>query len=69
MDLYQGPLWQETFYGTPLCDFTKRQVFQVISNEMAREFPRVTEFNRALNELGRFGVTVSVDTLDMISVL
>jgi len=63
-DLYHGPLWQEFFYQKPLYEFSKREIFQVISNEMALEHPRPTEFNRALHELGRFGVAVSVNTLD-----
>ena len=64
MNLYEGPLWQEFFYQKPLSEFSRREVFQVISNEMALEHPRPIEFNRALHELGRFGFIVSVNTLD-----
>lgn len=64
MSLYEGPLWQEFFYQKPLSEFSRREVFTVISSEMAREHPRPTEFNRALHELGRLGIIVSVNTLD-----
>jgi hypothetical protein len=64
IELFQGPLWQESFHGRALHEFTKREVFQVISNEMARDCSRPTELHRALHELGRFGIELSIQTLD-----
>jgi regulator of sirC expression with transglutaminase-like and TPR domain len=63
-DCQQGPLWQESFLGKPLNEFSKREVFQVISNEMARDFARATELDRALHELARFSIFLSVQALD-----
>jgi hypothetical protein len=54
----EGPLWQESFHGKPLHEFTKHQALQVFTNEFARPQPRTVESERALRALADLGLQV-----------